>query len=905
MTVTQITQALGDWGLSLRADTPRALLDQLDYFGHVAVLPGRVAPAQHGDNLLSSARYVGVLRNRDARPDGTMALRGAGMAFWLGDEEEKGDVFENAVTPASASFANAVRALLPAGGAVTEGTLHSVPGTYSGTHRWQTPRTAITYVCSIFSTSTDPVEWRVNGAGTLDAGRVSDLYVTTPKVLLVEKDAGRELQRLALAGQLELAADVEDYSTRVVVLAEGIGDAVATGAADVPSVPYVDIHGNELVLTRMVSSAETTGSNADAVAQVQLNRFSAPRYAVTLSASAYDITGDLVLGDALAVFDPDNGFFDTANEQYWRGVPVNPIYLRCVELTWPVPYGWTVAFRRGNGTWLDLSDYYVPEGGDTRIVVGDFSRSLTGITTQPIGTRPVGDSSVPMAPAFILPFSTGVYQQASARDTQRTKAVIQASWTTPLNVDGSTVLDGDRYEIRYRVSAVVGYQVDWDTLAAGYTWDDLGTWDGLISNVVDTSPQWLTTIVGWGTNTATIVELTPGITYELQIRAVDSATPPNFSAWSASSFVTTLGDLIAPSTPAAPTVAGSRIAVQVTHTLGKNSGGTYNLEPDLDHLDVHVGGSASFFADDSNRIGKLIATAGMLQGRIPAVGTLAVEQVDGIYVKVVAVDAAGNRSSASPGATVSALLIDDAHVSDLSASKITAGTISTGTIDVASQIRVATGGTVDVTNGQFRVLDTSGNVILRAGVISDRTCLEVLDASGNVKNRMGELTDGSYGIESENEDGDLVSLETLAFGIRSSGAPFQVTITSGGIGPPFQAAPDGQGPQVTVTIGSSGKAIVFLSAELETDETAQRAYMSFSMVDSSGVEHLDADGFRSLIVVNEGTVVGGDQTAIGATRAVLVEGQAPGVYTFIAMYAKLGTGGTATAYNRNITVFPY
>jgi hypothetical protein len=908
MTITQITQALGEWSIRLRADTPRTVLDALTYFGHVAIAPGRLPVAQYGDNLLTAARYVGVLRRQDQRDEQT--LTGAGMAFWLGDEDNKGDVYENAVAPASASFANTVRALLPTHGSVTEGTLYSVAGTYTGTHRWQSPREAITYVCGIFSTSTNPVEWRVNGNGTLDAGLVSQLYVTTPKVLLVERNAGRELQRVALAGNLELINDVEDYSTRVVVLAQGEGDAVATGAASLSVVPYRDIHGNVLRLTRLVSSAETTASNAAAVAQLQLNRFSAPRYGVMLSANAYDITGDLVLGDAVAVYDPSNGFIDTANEQYWRGVPVNPIYLRVVEMTWPVPGGWTVAYRSNTGQWLDLSDYYEPEGGDTRIVVGQFDRSLTGITTQPIGTRPVGDSSVPAAPTF-TGFTTGVYQQATATDTGLTKAAIRAQWTTPLNVDGSTVLDGDRYEIRYRVNAVIGYQVDWDTLTT-YTWDGLGTWDALVSNPVQASPQWLTAVVGFGTNAFTILELSPGVQYELQIRAVDSASPPNFGAFSASSFVTTLGDVIAPSAPAAPEVAGSRVSIQVVHRLGKNSGGTFNLEPDLDHLNVHVGGSTSFYPDETNQVGKLIATVGMLSGSVPAVGSFNVEQVDGIYVKVVAVDVAGNKSTASPAATVTALLIDDAHISDLTATKITAGTINTGTIDVASQIRVATGGTVDVTNGAFRVLNPSGGVILKAGVISGRTCLEIYDASGNVKNRMGQLTDGTYGVESENQSGHLVSLETLAFGIRAAQVNVIETTTSGSYTDLSTV-----GPSVAVQLGASARCIVFLSAELYTGQSggfpgSPGAFMSFQVADSGGAVVLSAQDGNALKFNLDKNNQSAGETVTGSARigcTVFLDstsGLAQGTYTFTCKYRRFSSvGGEAEFDQRSIVVFPY
>ena len=116
MAVTEILKALGSWEIKLLSGTPRDVLDALDYFGHVAVVPGRLDPLQYGDNLLDAARYVGVLRTRTVGDDGRtnaplddLSVGGVGMAMWLGDEDGKGDLYENAVEPASATFADTTR----------------------------------------------------------------------------------------------------------------------------------------------------------------------------------------------------------------------------------------------------------------------------------------------------------------------------------------------------------------------------------------------------------------------------------------------------------------------------------------------------------------------------------------------------------------------------------------------------------------------------------------------------------------------------------------------------------------------------------------------------------------------------------------------------------------------------
>jgi hypothetical protein len=916
MTIKQVIQALGDWSLRLREDTPRHVLDQLDYLGHLAVLPGRLDPVQYGDNLLISARYVGVYRGQDAQDE--YALTGCGLAFWLGDEDDKGDIFESTVTLTAQTFANSVTALLPAGGAVVAGTLHSVAGTYTGTHRWETPRTALTRVVELFG-----AEWRVNNDGTLDAGTVAQLYQTTPKVLLVRKgQGGRELGRVAIPGRMRLETDIEDYSTRVVVLAEGEGDAIATGSADALAVPYLDLHGNEVRMTRLVSSAETESSNADAVAQLQLNRFTNPRQAASLDADAYDIAGDLSVGDYLAVYDPANGFFDLNNAAYWQGQEINPIYLRCTELSWPVAAGWTVAFRRVNGSWVDLSDYYEPETGQTRIGVGEFNRSLTSIGTQPVGTRPNGDSSIPASPAF-TGLSVGTYQ--SGIDATITTAAIRAQWSTPLNIDGSTVLDGDRYEIRYRVNAVIGYQVSHDEMEL-FTHDDFGTHDAMLSEPVEASPQWMTAVIGWGTNEFTIVELTPGVEYEIQIRGVDSATPPNFGPWSASSFVETLGDLIAPSIPAAPMVAGSRIAIQVVHELGKASGGTFSLEPDLDHLDVHVGGSASFMPSSDNRVGKLIATGGMVLGTQPAVGSFAVEQVDQIHVKVVAVDRSGNRSGASEAATVTAELIDDAHISDLTVSKVTAGTISAIWVNAASIVTALTGRRIALESdkigvygaGDGRLISLVGadrrlsvfepvdagegdmyvNPVLEMGkVTGDQIGMRVADLFGETKVLVGQLDAAggfdseNYGLAASNALGQLVKLSTLAFGLAAddTGGSVNTAATT------FQDL--GGGPEVTAVIGSLGRCLVFITCEFNYGGANAGGIMGFDISGATTVAATIADSCESSIsnvtnVLDRKTVI------------AFVDGLNVGEHTFSARYRSVNGVSCSFAF-RSLVVLPY
>ena len=1126
MTVTEVKQALGSWDLRLRSSTPKEILDGLTYLGHIAVLPGRLSPAQFNDNLLRAARYVGVFRGRSATDE--FVLKGVGMAFWLGDEDDKGDVFETPVDLTAQTFANSITALLPPGGSVIAGAINSVAGTYTGHHQYQTPRQALTYVADTFG-----AEWRVNGDATLDAGTVSQMYVTAPKTMLLRKiNPSSDLFRTGLPGSMGLETDVEDYTTRVVLLAEGEGDAIATGSADAGAVPYKDIRGNTVKLTRMVSEGETSSINADTRAQLALNRFTSKRNAVELSTDMFDVKGIVVVGDYIDVYDPDTGFIDPNREVIWEGRPINPIALRCVEMSWPIPVGWTVAFRDTNGKWWDLSQHYAPEAGETTITVGEFNNNLTEVGSQPIGDRTGSiDTSIPAAPTFNIPFGVGTYQTNG--ETSTTKAVIRASWPVPLNMDGSTILDGHHYEIRYRPSQYIGYKVKWGQLSGynvliddkfdrnlvfpsgwgdatsgqpwivdpvhaswmtvssavggkqshfvlntkpysligsgitncsivrdvavsalvtggdavagnvfrwqdannyywlrtefvagstavnlritkvvagvavdiatllnvpgvnyspnvplrthaevvvtpvvgatlrikvwnpnlnepvsfqlsttdnaigaggqigelswlpatntnalpfefifdnwravdltldGFEWGDLSgnRWGAPITDPVSANPEWLTSYVPWGTNTVTINELTPGMTYELQVRAVDAANPPHLGPYSDVAFVTTSGDLFAPSTPAVATVAASLIGIQVTHSLGQNAGGTFNLEPDLDHLDVHVGGDATFYPDSSNKIGEMVANIGLIQARIPAVGSFKVNQADLVWVKIVAVDRTGNKSGASPGVQATATLIDNAHITDLSVSKLTAGTLTANTILGASIGTAVTGQRTVMDMNGIHGYDSSGTESIQ---LDTAGTFRIKDASGDAQVEMGKLSDGDYGLAAVNPtDGNLVKLQDFIFGPRVSNSAFVCQRWGAGAtvyGDGLSFGTPNPGPDLTCVISETGRAMVILTCGIDVDSNCQGGHMSFEMWASNGTQFdIASDQFAVSFSFGPNTL--GWSAYAKYSSVFYLEGLPVGPMTFLCKYRAImqdnTVNGGAQFTDRQIAVIPY
>ncbi|KKL74742.1 hypothetical protein LCGC14_2061870, partial [marine sediment metagenome] len=475
-------------------------------FEHVVVIPGELRiPAVLSDaSILSIARYVGIIRGKrvagPAGGDDALELSGHGLSGWLGDEDGKGDIIEAARAYSGDTFANVLNRsgstpyglLRDAAGAQTAihaGTLFSVAGTYTGTHRFIDQRSAIRYIVDVFG-----AEYRVNPDFTLDAGLESDLFVTTPTAILARKITdGRDptIEGIPIA-QFESDTDVHDYSTRVVVLADGSGSLIATGSADAASVPYVDGFANDVVRTRMVNEAETSAGNANSRAQLHLNRFAALRKALTISTKDFDVEGSFAVGDTVYVWDPtDAALVDITNEVRFRGAVLSPVKIRVLGQTFPITAGMSVYIRHGDATYTDVTDSVVFEEGETSLEVGANPRSLGGgeggqILSGRVNTEPVpDDGSTPDVPVHAnTPWGTASYLDNEGR----TRARILVEWDTPLNTDASTITDGSHYTIRWRITGETEYQFS---------------------------------TVDFGTNKFLLQDLSPGVTYEISVAAVD------------------------------------------------------------------------------------------------------------------------------------------------------------------------------------------------------------------------------------------------------------------------------------------------------------------------------------------------------------------------------------------------
>lgn len=815
MAVQQVLRKCGQWSVTLRPEAPTGVVGALEPFGHVVIVPGMLNPAERATELLAAARYVGVLRDIQAS-SGTVTLSGLGLESWLGDDDGQGPCLEHpAGSVTGVSFADAIRAVLPTSGAIIEGTLYpGVPGTYTGNHAYQTARTAVDYICDTMS-----AEWRVTSTGRLDAGPASALFNLSPTCVIVRNDPGRDVALKAIPGGVDSTRSVKGYTTRVVLVAA----ALAGGTADAATVPFKDLHGNPVRIVRVIDEQDDTLiANAATRAQAALAATNVISTTTRLSADDFDVAGDFQPGDAVWVYDPAAGVFDDTNEVQFRGQAIYPVAVRVMSVTWPVQEGYTVAYRTGNGEWVDLTPWvqWEPSTGGA-VEVSD--RLMSPLTSRfgSIGTQVAGggggagDTAVPGVPVLGA-FTTTSYQP----DDGLSRAAVKLTWTQPTNTDGSTIVDGDRYEIRYRPSGTADWQI---------------------------------TAVPFDHLSATVTNLPPSTGFDWQIRAVDYATPTNYGAWSSTTAYTTADDVTAPPTPAPASVAASLIAVQVTHQLGLAAGGTFNLPLDMDHLEVHMGATAGFTPDASSLAGKLQATGAMVSGGVAAVGTFPTSSTAAVFVKVVAVDKTGNRSTASSAASATATLIDNAHITDLTVSKITAGTLSVA-VTLSGSIKTGTSGArteMDI-NGirlynsagvnTFDANTSTGNVAL-TGTLTTATSgnrIEVTSTGGVGTMYFRPATGTDYAYLNSPSSGQLAINSGNAgsgFYTRVFALPTLVEmayLTTGQVTAGGRFYADAAGAHITGESGDAISAVVASGASMILDTTANLDSSAGSYVHLTG-----------------------------------------------------------------------
>lgn len=434
--VDERLMAAGSFTIDLDPGAPeriKALSDNA--FMQVAVTACRVeSDAMSVSDLLGVARYSGVFRSRS---DDRCRWEGAGLAVMLGDEDGKGNTHAADSSPSKrplydGSNTSVIRNLVlrtGTGGAngVTVGTIASsaTPTKKLRIDAGMSPREVLDMACDTFTTSgSNPYEWRVNPAGTLDVAKRNTLFPTTtaPTCLATRETdvSGSDAVRVLPVSRFDQVDDWEDYATTVAVhftpddyefgVSYKVGDtSVATsgiyyrcntahtssganappgskwdavdsyGEANAASVPYDDLAGSDVVFRKFDESrAAKDADDADNVATRKLGRFDDPDRRPTLSSDVFDVGLLCRPGDSIYVYDPDSNAVGLGSQLDTDGGPVFPVMVRVQAVSWPVRAGMGVYAVVGgsSGSVTDVSDWVVFDEGDARLDVGALRRAL-------------------------------------------------------------------------------------------------------------------------------------------------------------------------------------------------------------------------------------------------------------------------------------------------------------------------------------------------------------------------------------------------------------------------------------------------------------------------------------------------------------------------------------------------
>lgn len=359
--ISERAMTQGSFDVRLAPDAPRSLWTVIEEFGHIVILPQWVDHRLFADaTMLSMARYAGPVLERRLSREG-FAISGAGMVWWLGDEENKGDIIETKVTLADSTLAAALTALLPV--AITQGTVVEPAATYNGEHQWETPLEAIRTVVASMG-----CEYRVNPDGTLDAGPSANVYnINTPNVVVVREhlSGSDPLLRGVEVEELSTHLNARPYTTRGIVITEDSNNVkILVGGQDRSPAPTArDLHGNVIDRTQLI---ESSGSPVDVTLYLttQMNEH-AIAWNMEISTNMFEIqNGDLRVGDAYWCYDPP-AFVDMANQLFFRGDLIFPKKLRLIAASWPLLPGMGIYYRSPEVTpvWTDLSEFIAWETG--------------------------------------------------------------------------------------------------------------------------------------------------------------------------------------------------------------------------------------------------------------------------------------------------------------------------------------------------------------------------------------------------------------------------------------------------------------------------------------------------------------------------------------------------------------
>lgn len=389
-------QNYGDWTVSLSPETPVEILKALDegMFGTIYITPSRITDAVHPKEV---ARYAGIMRSREFT-ETQRVIGGSGLVWLLGDPNTPGPgVDETAIDLTGDSFVDAITAVLADTDLVPGNIIAESGSLPSGIFIGRTARYKLERICAQYSEA----EYRVTPKAELDAGTPASLFDTfnDPTVFIKRGASGVDPDWKGVPLQSgSMGKDLTNWANRKLLVNNFNDEFTIVGEAD-EATSFRGPNGGLLSFTDVSVESEQGQANADERAAALLGHLVKERKIVRLVTENYDVFGSFGLGDTLFVWEPEIGFYDLSNKIEFRGQHYFPLALRVYGFDWPIKQGMGVWFQSSNPSadLFDLTDYFIPEEGQTTIDVGSAARTLVPPPTEPLGpvVAPITNPSDP------------------------------------------------------------------------------------------------------------------------------------------------------------------------------------------------------------------------------------------------------------------------------------------------------------------------------------------------------------------------------------------------------------------------------------------------------------------------------------------------------------------------------
>ena len=725
MSVTQ--KLMGDGRFTVRLNvstTPVSILNKITAWSHIVITNQPLSPDDFSDTtILANAKYTGVVLKKNA-DENFLRLDGKGLGVWLGDKDSRGMMINTPTRSFSNDSINTVlnSSTSPYGilrddsgntSSIIKGTVTETGTNFTGRFIYTTAKTALQELC--VSTG---AEYRINPDGEIDVGAQSALFVTTPETIIVRQNTGEDPNINSVGiEQLSTQFNAEDYVSEVRLLGEDAGFAVTEGVATQSSIPYKDLFGNTMKRTALVSESNIPDAQKTVRATATLDEFNRTKQSIRLLTDSYDVKGDYQVGDNVFIYDPVIDFTDNSNQVEYRGEVLHPVSTRVLGITYPISSGYGIYHRDKDGNYTDLGGYVDYEDGSATVEVGETSRSLFDqlkFSGQLIQDKYAALGSVPGTPTSVAGNATTYLNNEGI-----TEGAVDVTWNQPNNTDGTTIVDGYQYRIRYKPTTASGYQyvaTDWDDRAV------------------------------------TLYGLITGTSYHIGVAAVD--TLGYESTYSSNITVAIPADTTAPSQPKqASAISTSALRVLITHNLGKQGElNDYTLERDIERLNVYGSTTSGFTVNTNSKIGEIPVTYANIASQIPVMSVISIENTNTNYFRFT-VDRSGNESAASTEQSATATLINSQHIASaaiaeahIGTAQITEAKIGTAAITTAKIANAA------ITNAKIDTIDAGK---ITAGTISaDRISAGSLD--------FNKITDSSITIIRNHIQNDAINQDKIA-----------------------------------------------------------------------------------------------------------------------------------------------